>query len=360
MDRHQPICHNCNQLIPINTKTCPHCVAESASGLEALVPRIGELLIQQGLIQPEALDEALQIQEKLTLADEPILIGQLLVDLGFVSRQNLNQVITKHVFQLQSALARNHQRLEDHVQKQTRDLQNALLKLSELNKQQLNFVANVSHELRMPMQFLMGYIELLGNNLLGPLTEEQANSLVSMRGASQQLHQITEDLLQFSSFANSHIFLDMAPFKLDKSVVTAVSHIQPKAQSKNIHLKHQLPYLPQVIADNEKITWVVEQFLDNAIKFTPTGGEVKIETSPLRGDVLVKVTDTGIGIPDYKVPTLFATLEQPQQTPAHHKTGIGLGLALAQKIVEAHGSHIEVETSVGQGSCFSFALPALD
>lgn len=374
MTRQQYICSHCNQLIPINTETCPQCQAITApvrpstrkaknavtpSGLESLVPRIGELLIQQEYIQPYMLDKALRIQNERAQAEQPILIGELLVELKFISRDNLNKVITEHVFQLQSALAHNHRRLEDHVQQQTRDLQNALLKLSELNKQQLNFVANVSHELRMPMQFIMGYVELLGNNLLGPLSEKQADTLVSMRGASQQLHQITEELLQFSSFANSHIFLDMAPFKLDESVITAVSHIKPKAQHKNIHLTRQLPYLPQVIADNEKITWVVEQFLDNAIKFTPTGGKVNIETSPLRGDVLVKVTDTGIGIPEHKVSTLFTALEESQQKPSHHQTGVGLGLALAQKIVEAHGSQIEVESYVGQGSCFSFTLPAL-
>ena len=376
----KPICPDCNQPITSKDQICHPCQADlaiaaivterlinqaahfpssSPSGLEMLVPRIGELLIQQGHISPETLDMVLIIQDERAQSGQNILTGELLVELGHVSRKELNQVITEHVFQLQSALALSHQRLEKQVQQQTNELQNALLQLAGLNKLQLNFVANVSHELRMPMQFLLGYIELMEKGLLGPLTEEQALTLVSMRGASRQLHQITEELLQFSSFAYSQILLDMEPFKLDGPVITAVSHTRPKAQAKNIKFKRQLPFLPQVIADNEKITWVVEQLLDNAIKFTPAGGEVKIETIPRRGDVLVKVTDTGIGIPTDKLPTLFAPIDQLEKSHAFHKTGVGLGLALVHKIVEAHGSTIEVESQVGGGSCFSFTLPAL-
>lgn len=375
----QPICPDCNQPISSIEQSCHHCQADlamaamtterlinqaaqfpnpSASGLETLVPRIGELLIQQGHISQAILEKALKIQDERAHSKQNILMGELLVELGHISHEDLNQVITDHVFQLQSALAQNHQRLEEQVAQQTNELQNALLQLAGLNKLQLNFVANVSHELRMPMQFLLGYIELLEKGLLGPLTEDQLHTLVSMRGASQQLHLITEELLQFSSFASSQILLDLEPFKLDGPVITAVSHTQPKAQAKNIKFKRQLPFLPQVIADNEKITWVVEQLLDNAIKFTPAGGEVKIETIARRGDVLVKVTDTGIGIPDHKLPTLFIPPNQFEDPPPY-KTGVGLGLALAQKIIEAHGSTIEVESQVGRGSCLSFTLPAL-
>lgn len=380
MNRQQTLCPDCKRPITTKEQVCHHCQANLAmaaivteklisqaaqsagspvSGLEVLIPRIGELLIQQNLISSATLDTALEIQTRRAQSGSNILIGELLVELGYVSRQDLNQVITEHVFQLQSALALSHQRLEEQVAQQTRELQNALMQLAGLNKLQLNFVANVSHELRMPMQFLLGYLELMENRLLGPLTDEQAHTLVSMRGASQQLHQITEELLQFSSFANSQILLDLEPFKLEGPVITAVSHIQPKAQAKNIRFKRQLPFLPKVIADNEKITWVVEQLLDNAIKFTPSGGEVKIETIPLRGDVLVKVSDTGIGIPRHKLPTLFDPANLTGKTQSGHQTGVGLGLALVQKIVEAHGSTIEVESQVGQGSHFYFTLPAL-
>jgi two-component system cell cycle sensor histidine kinase PleC len=283
----------------------------------------------------------------------------MLVEMGCVSRKDLNQIITEHIFQLQSALVLSHHRLEEQVQQQTEELQTALLQLAGLNKLQLNFIANVSHELRMPMQFLLGYMELLGNGLMGELSEKQAHTLASMHSASQLLHHKTEELLQFSSFASSQILLEMTSFRLDGPVITAVSHTQPKAYAKDIQFKRQLPYLPQVIADNEKITWVVEQLLDNAIKFTPAGGEVSIETTPHRGDVLVKVIDSGIGIPERQMASLFTPIEHLDKQQNTRQTGAGLGLVLAHKIVEAHGSVIEVESQLGQGSTFSFALPAL-
>ena len=380
MNRQHLTCPNCNQSINFITPICPHCRANllvdaapveqwinstahmpdpEPSRLEALVPRIGELLIQRGQITPGDLDMALKIQDERTQSGQNILIGELLVELGCVSREALNQIITEHVLQLQSALALSHKRLREQVEQQTSELQTVLLQLARQNRTQLNFIANVSHELRMPMQFLLGYLELFGNGLLGTLTDDQTRTLLSMREAGQQLHQSIEELLQFSSFANSQILLDLSPFKLEEPMRTAVSHTQPKAIAKNIQFERRLPYLPQVIADNEKITWVVEQLLDNAIKFTPTGGEVKIETTPSRGDVLVKVIDTGIGIPDHKLSMLFAPIDPTNKHHAQHQTGVGLGLALANKIVQAHGSNMEVDSYVGQGSCFSFALPAL-
>jgi signal transduction histidine kinase len=143
-------------------------------------------------------------------------------------------------------------------------------------------------------------------------------------------------------------------------VKTAVSQTKHKAQTRNIALKNKLAAeLPTVIADNEKITWVVEQFLDNAIKFSPPGSKVKIKTAPLNGDVVVKVTDSGPGIPPSKIDEIFEPFHQLDGSATRHHGGTGLGLALARSIVEAHGSTIEVDSYIGQGSCFYFALPAM-
>jgi signal transduction histidine kinase len=103
----------------------------------------------------------------------------------------------------------------------------------------------------------------------------------------------------------------------------------------------------------------VEQLLDNAIKFTPAGGLIKIETTPVQQNVMVKVTDTGIGIPDNRIDEIFEPFHQLDGSSTRHYGGTGLGLALARSIVDAHGSKIQVESYVGQGSSFSFALPAV-
>lgn len=374
-------CPNCSQLVTAVVRQCPHCEADLAiaaviaervlttapfvpphtpSSPEMLVPRLGEYLIDQGYITNEILGDTLQIQKKLARSGEKILTGELLIELGYISRDTLNQAITQHVLQLQAALTYSNERLEHQVRERTTQLQNALMKLSELNQLKRNFISNVSHELRMPMQFLIGYLDLFQSGNLGHLSDEQSAALTSMLTAGSQLKGLIENLLQFSKAATAEIPLDLTPLTLDLPVKTAVSHSKDKAHHRNIILKNNLAsYLPPVIADNEKITWVVEQFLDNAIKFTSPGGKIKIKTAPLNGDVIVKVTDTGPGIPEGRIDEIFEPFHQLDGSATRHHGGTGLGLALARSIVEAHGSTIQVDSYIGQGSCFSFALPAL-
>lgn len=374
-------CPSCNQLISPDSRHCPHCHTDLAIAAviaervmttsplfpvqrpttpEMLVPRLGEYLVDQGYVTPTQLERALQIQNKMSRSGEQVLVGELLVDLGCISREKLDKAITQHVLQLQAALAHSNHRLEEQVQQRTYQLQNALVKLSELNQLKLNFIANVSHELRMPMQFLIGYLDLFSSGALGPVTTEQASALSSLQNASQQLKGLIENLLQFSSAATGELPLDMSPLTLDLPVKTAVTTSRPKAQARAIDLKKIVSaQLPQVIADNEKITWVVEQLLDNAIKFTPAGGLVKVETTPSDRNVMVKVTDTGIGIPNDRIDEIFEPFHQLDGSSTRHYGGTGLGLALARSIVDAHGSKIQVESYVGQGSSFSFALPAV-
>jgi signal transduction histidine kinase len=374
-------CPNCNRLISPEERHCPHCQADLAIAAviaervltnaplfpvqgpttpEMLVPRIGDYLVDEGYITIRQLGHALHLQKKMSQSGEQILVGELLVELGYISREQLDQAITEHVLQLQSALARSNKRLEEQVQQRTSQLQNALVKLSELNRLKLNFISNVSHELRTPMQFLIGYLDLFADGSLGPVNAEQASALSSLQGATRQLKGLIENLLQFSSAAAGDLPLDMSPLTLDLPVKTAVTVSRPKAKARAIELKKLVAaQLPQVIADNDKITWVVEQLLDNAIKFTPAGGLIKIEAAPAQQNVMVKVTDTGIGIPDNRLDEIFEPFHQLDGSSTRHYGGTGLGLALARSIVDAHGSTIKVESYVGQGSTFSFTLPAV-
>lgn len=374
-------CPNCCQSVTAEARYCPHCgvnlalaalAAEQAittapphpmpspTTLEALVPRIGELLVESGLIQPEDLHHALEVQKKRAHSGTPMLLGQILVDLDYINRPQLDAIVTQHVLQLQAALTQSNQQLEYEVQRRTKQLQTSLQKLADLNQIKSNFIANISHELRTPMGLLMGYLDLLANNALGDLMPEQARAVTSSLKAGQRLHTLIEDLLLFSAAANGDIPLNMATLTMDRPVKTAFSLTQPRAQARKIGFRQQVSDpLPPVIADNQKITWVVEQFLDNAIKFTPSGGWVDIETTHRHGDVIVKVTDTGIGIPESRMDEIFEPFHQLDGSTTRHHEGTGLGLALAHSIVQAHGSSIQVESYVGQGSSFSFALPAM-
>jgi signal transduction histidine kinase len=219
-------------------------------------------------------------------------------------------------------------------------------------------VANVSHELRTPLQTLIGYGELLMTDGFGALTDQQAEVIATIQDASLCLGDLVEDLLRFSQATVDNLPIQLAPMSLERAVRRAVGQTIERASSRQIALDTYLPAgLPDVQADDEKITWVIGQFLDNAIKFTPNGGRVQIRTEPGRDVVGVAVKDNGIGIPDDRIDEAFIPFHQLDGSITRRHNGTGLGLALARSIVEAHGSRIEVRSKPGGGSRFAFALP---
>jgi signal transduction histidine kinase len=332
----------------------------SVTAPEALVPRLGQLLVAAGQIDETQLEEALSYQRERAEANENILLGQVLVNLGFIDRKALDEVVAEHIFQLQGALQASNQRLEHTVNSRTVALQQALVRLSELNQMKSNFVSTMSHELRTPLQYLVSYTELLESNALGSLNSEQSRAVAFLSDATRRLYELIEELLTFSSAAQGDFHLNLRPLEIEIPVETAVRQSLPKVKQRQLAFQKMLaPYIPAVRADEEKITWVIGELLDNAIKFTPAGGRVALQA--MRGDLDVKVSvlDTGIGIPKNRLDEIFEPFHQLDGSITREYGGMGLGLSLAQQIMHAHGSEIEVESQPGSGSVFSFALPAL-
>src|SRR6266511_1706240 len=144
---------------------------------EMLVPRMGEYLIQKGLISAEQLQKALDYQQEATAKGDPILLGQALIDLKLLERVELDQAVTEQIIQLRSALQAANRTLEHRVEERTAALQKALERVSELSQLKSNFVANISHELRTPLTHIKGYLELLTTESLGKITNEQRHAL---------------------------------------------------------------------------------------------------------------------------------------------------------------------------------------
>src|SRR5512133_1845684 len=184
---------------------------------ELLVPRMGEHLVEKGLIKPEDLQRALNYQETLRKQGEFRLIGQILLDMGIITSETREAVVTERLTELRSALEEANkqlleanQKLEKRVQERTAELQKAIEKLSEVNQLKANIVANTSHELRTPLTHLKGYLELLLNGDLGPLTEQQQNALVIMDRSSERLSRLIEDLILFSVSEREKLHLNIA------------------------------------------------------------------------------------------------------------------------------------------------------
>jgi len=244
------------------------------------------------------------------------------------------------------------------VNERTAELQEALQKLSELSQLKANFVANISHELRTPLTHIKGYLELLITGSLGVLTEEQGSALQVSQRAAGHLESLINNLILFSQNERGEITLQLSPMNLKDLAEHVSNNARQKAASRNVVFQVDLcDPLPLVQADGEKILWVILQLVDNAIKFTPGGGTVRLSIQPEQGRmVMVSVSDTGIGIPPDRMGELFEPFHQLDGSAKRRYGGTGLGLALVRDILQAHGSVIEVESEEGKGSTFQFPL----
>lgn len=376
-------CPSCNQLVDPQARDCPHCGANLAFAAilaerklhtaplsldldvpitpEMLVPRLGDSLIEKGKLDSAGLQQALDYQREQGMQGKPRLIGQALLELGLIERETLDQVVTEQILQLQNALQTANRDLEARVRERTIELEQALNRLTELSQLKSNFIANISHELRTPLTHIRGYIELMIDDGLGPLNEYQADAISVMQRSEERLERLIENLIEFSLVAKGDLTLQLADVNLQIVFDKILMEYLVKCEDKKISLKADIPEnLPKVQADAQKIFWVLSQFVDNAVKFTESGGRVQLGARNEGQLVTIYVFDTGIGISQDKIEDIFEPFHQLDGSATRRYEGTGLGLAMAQQIIVAHGSDILVRSKVNEGSYFEFKLPVED
>src|SRR5829696_8768812 len=328
---------------------------------EMLVPRMGEYLIQKGVITAENLQQALDYQQESMAKGNSVLLGQALIDLKWVSRADLDQAVTEQIIQLRSALQAANRTLERRVEERTVELQKALERVSELSQLKANFVSNISHELRTPLTHIKGYVELLVTESLGSISDEQRHALQVSQQSTGRLEALIEDLILFSLASRGELSIQHEKVDLRRLVNLSIKAYASKAEERDVNLNVIIDEdVPHVQADPQKIAWVLSQLLDNGIKFTPSGGRVVVSVQR-EGEnlVIVSVTDTGIGIPSNRFNDIFEPFHQLDGSSTRRYGGTGLGLSLVRQIIEAHGSMIEVQSTEGRGSTFKFPLLAV-
>lgn len=324
---------------------------------EILVPRLGDSLVEKGLLSKENLKRALAYQKQRREEGKRILLGEALSDLGLVDRETLDAAITEQIAQLQEALHQSNIRLEQRVEERTAELQQALDKLTELNRLKNDFISNVSHELRTPLAHMLGYIDLLSTGGLGPLTEDQRDAIGVLQKSYRRLSSLIDNLLYLSFDTTESLHLEVAPFNLTEMVGRVIE--QGKALAKDqIKINAEIPaLLPDAVGDEAKIEWVLNQLIENSVKFNRPGGRVRLLIKQDAKRLVLAVMDTGQGIPPEKIDEIFEPFHQLDGSSTRRAGGTGIGLTLAKRIVDGHGSKLEVESRLGQGSRFSFSLP---
>lgn len=328
---------------------------------EMLVPRLGEYLVQKGLIGETELQRALSYQLEASTRGGQALLGQALMDLNLITRETLDQVITEQIIQLRSALQSANRNLEQRVRDRTADLNDALNRLSELSQMKANFISNISHELRTPLTHIKGYIELMISDSLGPLSEEQRHALSVSQRAAGKLEDMIEDLIMFSLASRGEMSMKLEGVDIRRLVTLIGKSASRKAEDRGVKLIVNAPEtVPFVQADGKKIGWVVGHLLDNGIKFTPSGGSVTVSLEEEGKNLIqIVVQDTGVGIPNHRLMEIFEPFHQLDGSSTRQHGGTGLGLSLVRQIIEAHGSLLDVKSEEGKGATFKFPLLAM-
>jgi len=375
-------CPQCNHRVLHNARYCSNCGVDLAFAAvyaerevklpdnlppgmpvapEILLPRMGDYLLERGVLTTEQLAQALKYQEEKAQSGQPILLGQALRDLNYLDAETLDKVVTTQILNLQNALKQVNRQLEERVGERTQDLQIALNRLTELNQLKANFIASISHELRTPLTLIKGYLDIFKDGGFGKLSPEQLDAVSAMLKGESRLEKLIEDLIQFSLAARGQLSLNIQNADIYDVFQEILESARNKAQTTQVIIETIIPpNLPFVLCDKEKISWVLHQLLDNAIKFSKKGGHVRLESFIENGMMIIAVTDTGIGIPESRLKELFEPFHQLDSSSTRRYGGTGLGLALSNRIIEAHNSHIKVRSKEGKGSRFEFCLPLAD
>jgi PAS domain S-box-containing protein len=226
----------------------------------------------------------------------------------------------------------------------------------ELNEAKTNFIATVSHELKTPISAIKMSAQLLTDSRVGNLNAEQQELIKSISDDAGRLLKITGELLNMSQVETGNIQLKLLATCPSDIIEQAIQAVNVQAQQKNITIQVRVQdNLPVIQADVEKTSWVLINFLTNAIKYSPEASAVEVSAHIKNNRVVCTVKDHGRGIEEKYLPRIFDRYFKVPGT--HERNGTGLGLAISKEFIEAQGGHIEVSSVPGEGSLFGFDFP---
>ena len=222
------------------------------------------------------------------------------------------------------------------------------------------FLAMMSHELRTPLHIILGFSEALEEQIYGPISPEQRNALIQVSHSGRHLLAILADILDLAHIDAGAETLELQPIDVEDLCNSALQFVQWKAQQKSIHLLRTIQQgVSGLRADERRLTQILVNLLDNAVKFTPAGGKVGLEvtTDAVQGQIQFVVWDTGIGIARQDYERLFQPFSQIDIRLSREYGGVGLGLSLVRRLVDLHGGSVSVDSTPSQGSRFTVRLP---
>ena len=306
-----------------------------------------ELWGASGLIKATGAQTVLAIP----MLRESVLLGGVVVGRTAVRPFTEREIALVQTFADQAAIAIENVRLFNEIQDKSRQLEAASRHKSE-------FMANMSHELRTPLNAIIGFSDVLEQRLFGELNDRQADYTRDIASSGRHLLELVNEILDLSKVEAGRMELEHSEFSLADTIHGALAFIRERAASHRIALTADVPTdLGTVVADERKVRQVLLNLLSNAVKFTPDGGTIGVRAWRTDGEVQVAVRDTGIGIAPEDQAKVFDEFQQVGRPSDRSREGTGLGLTLAKRFIELHGGRIWIESEVGTGTTFTFAIP---
>lgn len=233
-----------------------------------------------------------------------------------------------------------------------------ITQFKELDRLKSDFIATVSHEFRTPVTSINMSVDILDQELLGPLTSKQKELVSAAKEDCYRLTKLARELLQLSKLESGRVQVRDEPLNIRDVVDATLRPLRIQFQEKKVTLEADVPAnLPTIVADEQQLSWVISNLVTNALKYTEAGGSVTVRGSAEPGTLRLEVRDTGVGIAREHLDHIFDKFVQVRNAAGTTPGSVGLGLAIAKEIVEMYGGKIWVESEVGEGSTFGFTLP---
>ena len=286
----------------------------------------------------------------------PMIVGDEMIGVLVIRRRGTGDyppdvVELLETFASQSALAIVNARLYRELETQSRELEIASNHKSE-------FLASMSHELRTPLNAVIGFSEVLLERMFGEINERQEEYLRDIWNSGRHLLELLNEILDLSKVEAGRMTLDPSIFSVPSALEYTLAMVRERAAAHGITITVEIADdVGEIEADELRFKQVVLNLLSNAVKFTPDGGSVSVRAHRRDTELVVTVTDTGIGVPPEDQEKIFESFQQGGRGPAREE-GTGLGLTLCRRIVGLFGGRMWLESTVGEGSTFGFAIPA--
>lgn len=248
--------------------------------------------------------------------------------------------------------------LEQRIDAATRELRASNAQLQKLDEAKDEFISMASHQLRTPLTSIKGYISMLMDGDIGPVSKEQKHLLEEAFMSSERMVRLIADFLNVSRLQTGKFIIDKHPSDLAKIVAQELEGLEPNAKAHNISFAYKRPKnVPAMNLDEGKIQQVIMNFCDNAMYYSKENAKIKVHLAVIGSYVEFTVKDTGIGVPVSEREQLFTKFFRATNARKQRPDGTGVGLFLAKKVIDAHGGKIIFESQEGKGSTFGFRLP---